>query len=178
MLRIKSFNTAYLYDDDELEAKDEIFNQYKYALAHIGIDFYREDVQEIILKSIVGMEDALRATIAYWYWKQANSEEFEHPNAFLIKALQEQWKPYNWQDYYLDNSNFKNPCDQWWQDAALHWGYDFRNQWVVDINENDAGEIFIIFSTRNRLSLRVAKQWGWERLKEYILEQSQMMNYF
>lgn len=41
MLRIKSFNTAYLYDDDELEAKDEIFNQYKYALAHIGIDFYR-----------------------------------------------------------------------------------------------------------------------------------------
>ncbi|MEC4814984.1 MAG: hypothetical protein SAK29_17140, partial [Scytonema sp. PMC 1069.18] len=68
MLCLKSFYQAYLFDPQELEIKDEIFDKYKYALAYIGVDFNREDVQEALLNSVEGFEDALRATIAYWYW--------------------------------------------------------------------------------------------------------------
>jgi hypothetical protein len=40
MLSLKSFNQAYLCEPEELEARDEIFSKYKYALAYLGIDFY------------------------------------------------------------------------------------------------------------------------------------------
>jgi hypothetical protein len=177
MLRIKSFNNASLYPYDEIEIKDEIFNTYKYALVYIGVNFEREDVQDALLISSTGMEDALRTTIAYWYWKEEKKEEFDYPSAFLIQALEGQWKPYNWKDSYLDNPNIKNPCLIWWNDAAREWGQDFRNKWVVDVSDN-SGEIMIEFATRNRISLGIAKRWGWQRLKEYVLEQSKTMQSF
>ncbi len=177
MSRIKSFSNASLYPYDEIEIKDEIFNIYKYALVYIGVNFEREDVQDALLASSVGMEDALRTTIAYWYWKEEQKEEFDYPSAFLIQALQGQWKPYNWKDSYLDNPDIKNPCLIWWNDAAREWGQDFRNKWVIDVSD-DSGEIMIEFATRNRISLPIAKRWGWQRLKEYILEQSKIMQSF
>ncbi len=54
MLCLKSFIRASLFDEFEIEIKEEIFSKYKYALAYIGVDFMREDVQEALLNCIEG----------------------------------------------------------------------------------------------------------------------------
>ena len=37
---------------------------------------------------------------------------------------------------------------------------------IADVNED-----YILFRTGRSLSLSVATRWGWERLREYVLEQ-------
>jgi hypothetical protein len=151
------------------ELVKEIFNQYKYALAYIGIDFEREDVQDALSSCLVGMEEAFQATIDYWFWKRKIQEEFEYPNAFLIKALNEQWKPKNWQDAYLDHPAFKSPCQLWWEEAAEAWGADLRNQLVADVRETENGSEEIVFMSGRTLGLRRAKAWGWQKVLDYAL---------
>ncbi|HAG84563.1 MAG TPA: hypothetical protein DCL61_26280 [Cyanobacteria bacterium UBA12227] len=168
MLCLKSFNEAYLFEPEELEAKDEIFNKYKYALAYIGVDFSQEDVQEALLYCVDGFEDALRATIAYWYWLEEHSRPF-YPNSCLIQAISECWDSRYWNDCYLDNPNFKSSCEIFWEEAGKAWGTDFRNQFIADVNSDDKGFEYVMFCNEKTISLAVAKRLGWERLKDYAL---------
>lgn len=149
------------------EITQEIFHLYKYALAYVGVDFDREDVQEAVFNFTYGMEEAFQATISYWVWKKKNNQEFEYPSAFLIDALSEQWKPYGWKDEYLENPNFKSPGQRWWEEAAAVWGASMRNALVADVTENNAGYEYILFFSGKTLSLRTAKVWGWEKVLEY-----------
>ncbi|MBW4446203.1 MAG: hypothetical protein KME38_04795 [Spirirestis rafaelensis WJT71-NPBG6] len=170
MLSLKSFNQAYLFEAEELEARDEIFSKYKYALAHIGVDFYQEDVQEALLNCLEGFEDAIRATIAYWYWLEENSRPF-YPNACIVQSMSERWDSRYWRDSYLDNPNFKNPCERFWEEAGKIWGFDVRNQIIADVNSDDKGYEYVMFKNAKTLSLSAARRLGWERLKEYALQQ-------
>jgi hypothetical protein len=165
MLCLRSFQRAYLFDDFEIEIKDEIFSKYKYALAYIGVDFEREDVQEALLNCIEGFEDAICATIAYWYWLTENSQPF-YANACLIQAIGQRWKSSYWKDEYLNNPNFKSPSFAWWEQAGKVWGQDLRNQIIADVNED-----YILLRTGKRITFSVATRWSWERLKEYALTQ-------
>jgi hypothetical protein len=106
------------------------------------------------------MEEAFQATISYWMWKKDNGEEFEHPSAFLIKALSLNWKPISWSDNYLENPEFKSPCQLWWEKAASQWGKEVRDRLVADVSENESGEEYIYFLNGKRLSLRAALNMG------------------
>ncbi len=170
MLSLKSFNQAYLFEEEELKLKDEIFSKYKYALAYIGVDFSQEDVQEALLNCVDGFEDAIRATIAYWYWLEKYSRPF-YPNSCIIQAIHERWNSRYWKDCYLDNPNFKNPCQIFWEQAASSWGVDLRNQVIADVNCDDNGSEYVMFRNQKTMKLSAAKRLGWEKLKEYALSQ-------
>ncbi|MBO3464131.1 hypothetical protein G7B40_037930 [Aetokthonos hydrillicola Thurmond2011] len=165
MLSLTSFQRAYLFNDFEIEIKEEIFSKYKYALAYIGVDLTRADVQEALLNCIEGFEDAIRATIAYWYWLTENQEPF-YANASLIQAIGQRWSSRYWKDEYLDNPNFKSPGQVFWEEAGRVWGTDFRNQIIADVNED-----YILLRTGTKVNFCAATRWGWERLREYVLEE-------
>ena len=90
MVSLKRFADSELLADDELEIKQEIFDKYKYALLAIGVDFNNESLQIALINCNYGFEEALQATIAYWYWLQERGEQF-HPNATLSVALRNNW---------------------------------------------------------------------------------------
>lgn len=161
------WNLSQVWDHEIDEAEKEVFNKYKYALAYIGVDFDREDVQDTLVAHLFTLEAACQTTISYWVWKKSNDEELEYPNAFFIDALRGQWKPLNWKDEYMDNPDFKSPCIRWWERSAQVWGTDLRNQLVADVYETDSGSEYILFRTEKTLSLRMAKVWGWQRILEY-----------
>ena len=145
----------------------EIFDKYKYALDYIGVNFSRADVQLAIMNCVFGMEAALQATITYWYYLQNNNQKLEYPSAFLIEALSNNWQPKNWKEEYLDNPNFKSPCLRWWDEAANVWGRDVRNSLIADVSEDEYGHERILFRSGEKLSLRIAKRWGWQKVLEY-----------
>ncbi|MGF1486712.1 MAG: hypothetical protein ACFBSE_06310 [Prochloraceae cyanobacterium] len=152
----------------EVEAESiEIFNKSKYALDYIGVNFEREDVQWAIMNCNYGLEDAFRATISYWYWKQQNNQKFEYPNAFLIEAIAKNWQPYQWKAEYLKNPNFKSPYLRWWDEAGKRWGEERRNAWVADVGEDENGNERVLFRSGDRLSWRIVNTWGWQRVSEY-----------
>jgi hypothetical protein len=161
------WNLSQVWELEIDEAEKDIFNRYKYALAYIGVDFDREDVQDTIVAHLFNLETAFQTTIAYWVWKKKNHEEFEYPNAFFIDALRGQWKPINWKDEYMDNPDLKSPCQRWWEKSASVWGTDVRNQLVADVCETDSGYEYILFRSEKTLPLRMAKVWGWQRVLEY-----------
>ena len=146
------------------EFQIEIFRVYKYALIHIGVDFSREDVQEALTDCVDGMEEAFQATISYWKWE---NENLKYPSATLIKALYDKWKPIEWQPEWLQDPNFKSPCQKWWEEAEVYWGRDVRNSLVTDVVENDKGADYILFANGRTLKLSTAKDWGWERVLDY-----------
>jgi len=166
MFSLKSFPTSDLYDSSEIEIKEEIFSQYKYALIYIGVDLSKEDVQDALLNCNEGFEDAIRATIAYWYWLTENSQPF-YANATLLQAIAQRWDSRYWKDEYLENPNFKSPTQIFWEQAARAWGTDERNQIIADVTED-----YILLCTGTRLSFAVATRWGWERLREYARAQT------
>lgn len=166
MFSLKSFPTSDLYDFFEIEIKEEIFSQYKYALIYIGVDLSKEDIQDALLNCNEGFEDAIRATIAYWYWLTENSQPF-YANATLLQAIAQRWDSRYWKDEYLENPNFKSPAQLFWEEAARTWGTDERNQLIADVTED-----YIFLCTGTRLSFAVATRWGWERLREYARAQT------
>ena len=145
---------------DEFEL--EVFRIYKAALLHIGVDLEREDVQDAITYCSFNLEDACRSTIEYHH-----SGKMQYPNAFLIKALNEGWKPWRWQDEWLEDPNFKSPCLLWWEEAAFALGVDKRNSLIANVTEDFRGNEYVLFTNGETLSLARAKSLGWERLIEY-----------
>ncbi|NET95949.1 MULTISPECIES: hypothetical protein [unclassified Okeania] len=73
------------------EGIQEIIKKYASALTNIGVYFLNSEVEEAIYYCSQDLEDALRTTISYWYWKQNNGEYFHTPNNFLIKALKKRF---------------------------------------------------------------------------------------
>ncbi|MDJ0691691.1 MAG: hypothetical protein QNJ41_24710 [Xenococcaceae cyanobacterium MO_188.B32] len=153
------------------EITKEIYRQYKPALKYIGIDFSQEEVQEAIINCYFGLEEAFQAVIVYWKYKKQNQEQF-YPNAALIEALNEHWKPFDWHDKYLEDSRFKSPCLLWWEEAGNIWGREIRNQLIADVNETNWGDEYILLQNGEKISLKIAKLKGWDWVKNYA--QSQM----
>lgn len=142
----------------------EVFRIYKQALLHIGVNFDREDVQNAIVYCSFNMEDAFRRTIEYW-----RTGKMQYPSAFLISALNEGWKPYRWDDQWLEDPDLKNACLKWWDEAEVGLrGY--RNVMIADVTEDSHGE-YILFTNGRTMSLATAKSIGWERLLDYASQQ-------
>ncbi|MEH1843326.1 MAG: hypothetical protein V7L20_32470 [Nostoc sp.] len=70
------------WEEDSIEY--EIFKQYEYVLSAIGVDFGREDVQDILKVCCFGLEDALKAVIAYWIWLQQQEKPMEYPHSSSV----------------------------------------------------------------------------------------------
>lgn len=153
-------------DDIELE----IYRKYQPALRYIGVDFSRDDVQTAIINCYSGMEAAFQAIISYWIYKRQNKEKM-YPNAALIEALNNQWKPFNWRDEYLNDSRFKSLCLVWWEEASQVWGEDIRNELIADVYEANNGEIYILLKTGEKISLTIAELRGWNWLLNYARSQ-------
>ena len=117
------------------------------------------------------MEAAFQAVISYWKYKQQRQEKF-YPNATLIEALKEHWQPFDWQDEYLADSRFKNPCLIWWEEAGEIWGDELRNQLIADVNETDMGDEYILLKTGEKISLKIARLRGWNWVLDYARSQS------
>ena len=145
---------------DEFEL--EVFRIYKAALLYIGVDFEREDVQYAIVYCSFNLEDACRSAIEYYH-----SGKMQHPNAFLIKALNQGWKPWRWRDEWLEDPNFKSPCLLWWEEAGYELGVSKRNALIADVTEDSRGREYVLLTSGETLSLAQAKSMGWERLKEF-----------
>lgn len=152
------------WEEDSIEY--EIFKQYEYALSAIGVDFGREDVQDILEVCCFGLEDALKAVIAYWIWLQQQEKPMEYPSAVLIRALNEQWKPKNWRDEWLGLPQLQSQGQRWYESAAKIWGYDLRNQTVANI-AYDRGKEYIVFTNSKELLVETAWRWEWERVLNY-----------
>ncbi|MBR8829254.1 MAG: hypothetical protein DSM107014_15375 [Gomphosphaeria aponina SAG 52.96 = DSM 107014] len=149
------------------EATKDILRKYKPALSYIGVDFFREDVLDAILNCPAGIEAAFQSTITYWRWKKQQHEKFEYPSAFLVSALHNFWQPYDWEDEYLNDSNFKSAGQVWYSKAAEIWGKEVRDYLVADVAETNDGEEYILFMSGGKLSLKIAQVWGWERVLDY-----------
>ena len=152
------------------EISQEIYKKYKPALRSIGVDFSQEEVQEAINNCFFGMEEAFQAVIVYWRYKKQNQEPF-YPNAALIESLYEHWKPFDWQDKYLEDSRFKSPCLLWWEEAEKVWGQEIRNKLIADVNETNGGDEYILLKNGVKISLQIAKLKGWDWVKNYAQSQ-------
>ena len=158
------------------ETTIELFDKYKYALAYIGIDFEREDIRNAIVECTCGMESAFQATIGYWFWTQDRERLLEYPNAFLIDALFDQWKPYNWKDEYLDDPRFKSPCQLWWEQAGERWGTELRNSLIADVSEDEWGYEKIVLVSGHTIPLTQAQKWDWEKVLDWCQRQVNFTN--
>ena len=154
------------------EITREIYQKYKPALKYTGVDFARSEVQSAILNCYFGMEEAFQAVIVYWRYKRQNQEQF-YANAALIEALNEHWQPFNWQDEYLDESQFKSSYLLWWEEAEKVWGQEIRNQLIADVNETSWGDEYILLKNGAKISLKIAKLKGWDWVKSYAQSQIQ-----
>lgn len=101
-MKLRRLQGSEIVSNQLLTDKQMIFDKYKHGLRFIGVDFNDELVQQALLFNHYGFEEALRATIAYWYWLMEKQQPF-YANPCLIKALEESWKAAYWKDEYLDN---------------------------------------------------------------------------
>ena len=154
----------WFWEKDSVEY--EVFKQYERALVAIGVNFSVDEVQAALEDCTYGLEDALRRTIEYALWLRENQKEI-FPNAILVRALQDQWKPKAWRDEYLELPMLESPGQRWWNGAVSQWGYDLRNQLVADVFY-DEGQEFIKFTNGKKITVETAWRWGWERVLEYV----------
>ncbi|MBD2441323.1 hypothetical protein [Nostoc sp. FACHB-110] len=155
--------TVWFWEKDSVEY--EIFKQYERALVSLGVNFSLEEVQNALEGCTYGLEDALRRTIEYVLWLQKNEKQY-FPNAILVSALREQWKPKAWRNEYLELPNLESSGQRWWNAAAKTWGYDVRNRLVADVFY-DEGTEFIKFTNGKKITVETAWRWEWERVLEY-----------
>ncbi|MEA5594991.1 hypothetical protein [Rivularia sp. UHCC 0363] len=153
----------WLYDKDSIEY--EVFKRYEKALVTAGVNFSRADVRDALEGCFDGLEDALRAAISYILWLHEQHHEIR-PSMILVTALNEKWKPRQWQDEYLNQPILKSQGQKWWEGAANKWGYDKRNQLVADI-VYEQGKEYIVFLNGKEMLIETAWRWGWERVLDY-----------
>ncbi|MDZ8054382.1 MAG: hypothetical protein RMX68_019125 [Aulosira sp. ZfuVER01] len=153
----------WFWEKDSIEY--EIFKQYERALVAIGVNLSQEEVQNALESCTSGLEDALRRTIEYVLWLHENQREI-FPNAILIRALQEQWRPVAWCDEYLELPMLQSSGQKWWNAAAKMWGNDLRNRLVADVFY-DNGQEFIKFTNGKELVVETAWRWEWKRVLQY-----------
>lgn len=145
----------------------EIFKQYERALIAIGVNFSLDGVQTALEGCTYGLEDAFRRTIEYVLWLREQERE-AFPNAILIRALQEQWKPVAWRDEYMELPLLQSAGQRWWNTAVSKWGCDVRNRLVADVFYEN-GQEFIQFTNGKEILVETAWRWEWERVLEYAL---------
>jgi hypothetical protein len=150
---------VWFWEKDSVEY--EIFKKYERALVSLGVDFSNS----LLEGCTYGLEDAFRSTIDYVLWLQKHEKQF-FPNAILVSALREQWKPRAWRDEYLELPNLESPGQRWWNAAAKMWGYDVRNRLVADVFYENGAE-FIKFANGKEITVDAAWRWEWERLLKY-----------
>lgn len=146
----------------------EILKKYQYALTYIGVELNSPDVQEALENCYQGLEEAVQATIGYWKYCQLKQKQLGDASALFSAALFNHWKPFNWQDDWLDDPNFKSPGQKWWEAAATAWGKETRDYLIADIAENHEGYLYIICRNGKSIRLAIAESWGWQRLLDYI----------
>ncbi len=144
--------SVWFWSQDSVEY--EIFKQYERALVAIGVNFSLQEVQISLEGCTYGLEDALRSTIDYVLWLQKNDLQF-FPNAILISAVREQWKPKAWRDEYLELPLLQSAGQRWWNAAVSQWGYDVRNRLVADVFY-DNGQEFIQFTNGKEMLVETA----------------------
>ncbi len=162
-----------LQELDDIEK--EIYRKYKPALQYIGVDFSQEDVQTAIISCYSGMESAFQAIISYWIYKKQNRETI-YPNAALIEALNNHWKPFSWSNEYLNDSRFKSLCLVCWEEVAEAWGEDVRNELIADVYEANNGEIYILLKTDEKISLTIVELRGWDWALNYARSKQTLTN--
>jgi hypothetical protein len=153
---------VWFWDKDSVEY--EIFKQYERTLIAIGVNFSREDIQEA-LESCIGLEDAFQATISYAIWLQEQDKEIL-PDAILLNAISNLWKPRYWHDDFLSLTQFQSQGQKWYENAAKIWGYDIRNQLVSDVFL-DKGKEFIRFRNGKEMLVEIAWKRGWEEVRTF-----------
>ncbi len=128
----------------------EIFDQYKWGLKRLGIDFSQELLEMIVYCSF-GLESTLLAFCAWTLRKKEKGESFSREllTNILIDALREGWIPSEFQkDYLKKHGNIlTHPRESIWKEAEKILGYELRNQTISDITEEGQ----LIF--RNNLQL-------------------------
>ncbi|MEH2414360.1 hypothetical protein [Nostoc sp.] len=127
----------WLWEKESVEY--EVFKKYEGALITIGVNFADAEVQDALEDCSYDLENALRSAIEYTLWLSEHEKEI-FPNALLIRALQDNWKPKAWRDEYLEREMFSSPGQRWWNASEKMWGRDVRNQLVVDVFCEDGRE--------------------------------------
>ena len=126
----------YEYIDD---IKVEIFNKYKWALIRLGINFDRE-ILEAIVYCPSNLENVFKAFCAWVLWLKNKGEkpESEILKETLLKALNDGWTPFKFQEKFLQKYQdlFINSQDFFWQQAQKYLGNELRNKLIADILEN------------------------------------------
>ena len=149
------------------EDRQPIFNQYKYALMYIGVDFNREDVIEALQECFYDFESVLQSIISYWKYKREN---IEYPSAAFIKAVQDQWKPFEWDSRWLDDPRFKSPGQIWWEEAEIGLGRDRRNYLIADTIEPESQPSYVLFRNGRTVRLSVAQRRDWDDMARLAQE--------
>ena len=135
----------------------EIFKKYKPALRAIGVDLGREDVLEALRLCYEGLEEAIQAFIEWWFRK---NKHIDYPTAGFVTAIHEKWKPIQWSDDYLSDSEFIPRYQKWWQRAGQVWGNDFRNSNIADVGEDNHGFEYIQLISGDIFALDYAERLG------------------
>lgn len=146
----------------------EIFNQYKWALIRLGINFDQE-ILETIVYCCHNLEDSLKAFCAWAFWLKNRGEKLDPEilKQTLLKALQEHWQPFDFQEQFIIKyqNYFQSPQNLFWQKAAEILGDELRNNLIRDILE-DGKIIFQENFSFNNLTDQDLENLA--NLKEYI----------
>lgn len=155
------------FDEEDYEAIKEIILKYKNALVYIGVDFDYERIIDVIISFALsgGLEDSFQAVIEYWYRKDKN---IEYPDACLIAALNEFWKPNRWKDEYLENPEFKSKTQIWFEELLIHLGRDFMNQNVADYGSDEYGREYILLSDGTWVNFQFIKRFDWIKFQQFV----------
>lgn len=158
------------YIDEDQIAKQKIFKKYKYALKGLHVDLSCSDLRFALDQCYYDFETILQAFILWaLYREKKDGKPLQSPNAGLIQAIAEQWKPREyspWSDEILSNPRFQSPGTKWWIAAAEGLGRDVRNQLIADVVE-EGSQQYVLFRNRLTLRLNTAFNWDWEQIRAY-----------
>jgi len=126
----------YEYIDD---VTVEIFNQYKWALSRLGINFDQEILEKIVYCSS-NLEGCFQAFCGWVLRLQENGEKLgkETLRETLLKALKENWQPTDFQKQIIKKYQYLFTESQYffWEKAKEILGYALREELIADILEN------------------------------------------